>query len=33
MGKLKSINGERVYCLYDKGEKYNGTRKEIAAVV
>ncbi len=33
LGKLKSVVGSRVYSLFDGGEKSNGTRKEIAAIV
>jgi len=30
---VQSITGERVYSLYDGGEKTNGTRHELAAVI
>ena len=33
MGKLKAVAGERVYALYDGGEKSNGTRRETAVVI
>jgi hypothetical protein len=29
----QSITGERVYALYDGGERSNGTRRELAAVI
>jgi len=34
VGKLKNVNGDqRVYTLFDGGEKSNGTRRELAAVI